>query len=335
MTRHGHLFEQITSFENLLAAARKALRGKLHRPEAAAFFFHMEQELLALQGELLRGSYRPGPYTRFWVNDPKRRRICAPALRDHVVHQAVCRALDPLFDSWQVSGSYACRQGKGHHAAVRQAQRYARQSRYVWRGDVHKFFDSVDHQVLKSLLDRKFKDARVLDLFWLIIDYPLPGLSRGKGLPIGNLTSQYFANFYLSGLDHHIEGSLRAKRYLRYMDDLALFSDSKAELHGWNAEIRAYLRDRLALELNENQSSVAPVTQGFGFLGFRVFPALIRLKGYGRTRFFRKWRSGEAAWASGTKTEHEFLQSAASLLGHIRHADTRNLRRAFFWGEGP
>ena len=166
--RIGHLFEQIVRFDNLLAAAHKAVQGKKNRQPVAAFYFHLETELLQLERELLSDSYRPRPYRSFWVHEPKQRRICAADIRDRVVHHAIIRVLEPHFESYFIHDTYACRHGKGTHRAVRRAQAFSRRYRYVLQLDVRQFFASVDHAVLKSLLARRFKDRRHLrqQFFW-------------------------------------------------------------------------------------------------------------------------------------------------------------------------
>jgi retron-type reverse transcriptase len=219
MKRSGGLFEKIIAFDNLLLAARKAQRGKRHRTSVAHFLFHLEPQILTLQEELRAGTYRMQPYHTFTIYEPKQRQICAAAFRDRVVQHALCTVLDPLFEASFIHDTYACRRGKGTHAAVRRAQQFARKFPYVLKCDVRKYYDSIDHAVLKALLRRQLKDTACLALLDHIIAHPLPGSRPGKGLPIGNLTSQYFANLYLGELDHLVKERLRCKGYVRYMDD--------------------------------------------------------------------------------------------------------------------
>ena len=330
MKRHGHLFEQIATFDNLLLAARKALRGKKDKRPVAAFYFHLEPELLRLQEELLEGTYVSRPYRSFMVYEPKPRKICAADIRDRVVHHAICNVLEPIFEAFSIYDSYACRKGKGTHRAIRRAQAFSRRSRYFLKLDVEKCFETVDHGRLKDLLARKFKDKRLLTLLGQIIDHPIPDGESGKGLPIGNLTSQYFANFYLGHLDHFVKDDLGVRFYLRYMDDMLLFGDNKAGLYSCLSKVRRFLRDRLLLHLKENAILLAPVAQGIPFLGFRVFSGLIRVQRSGWIRFVRKMRDRERAYLDGQMDEGTFVQSVQSLLGHIRHANTYHLRRNLF-----
>lgn len=320
MRRVGYVFGNVAAFDNLLGAARRALRGKRDRAAVAAFYFGLESELLSLERDLNAGTYQPRPYRSFMVYEPKPRRICAADIRDRVVHHAICRILDPVFESFSISDSYACRKGKGTHRAIARAQQLSRQYRYFLKLDVEKFFDRVDHGCLKRLLRRKFKDARLLRLLDQIIDHPLPDGVPGKGLPIGNLTSQYFANFYLGHLDHRIKNDLRVAGYVRYMDDMLLFGDEKADLHRHGRAICNFLKEHLLLDLKDRATLLAPVIQGIPFLGVRVFPGLIRLQRTGRVRFQRKLRQREQAFLAGDLDEARFVQSAQSLLGHIRNA---------------
>jgi retron-type reverse transcriptase len=202
MKRYGHLFEQVVTFENLCLAAEKAFRGKKDKQRVATFYFHQETEVLRLQEELCSGTYQMRPYRVFEVREPKPRKICAADFRDRVVHHAICNVLDPIFEASSIYDTYACRRDKGSYAAVRRAHEFARRGRYYLKCDVRKYFESVDHAVLKALLRRKIKDETLLALLDRIIDHPIPDAVPGKGIPIGNLTSQYFANLYLGELDH-------------------------------------------------------------------------------------------------------------------------------------
>lgn len=330
MKRYGYLFEQIATFDNLLLAAKKALRDKKDRLPVAEFYFHLETELLQLEEELRTNTYVPCTYRTFMVYEPKPRKICAADIRDRVLHHALCDVLEPIFEAFSISDSYACRKDKGTHRALRRAQRFSRNYRYFLKLDVRHFFETVDHQRLKELLARKFKDRRLLDLLAQIIDHPLPEGQPGKGLPIGNLTSQHFANFYLGYADHFIKDELGVRSYLRYMDDMLVFGDDKEELHWILAAVRRFLTEYLLLELKEEAVVLAPVSQGISFLGFRLFPGLIRLQRSGWTRFRRRLRERECAYREGALDECGLVQSAQSLLGYIQHANTLHLRQRFF-----
>ena len=330
MKRQGHLFERVVAYPTLLAAAHRARRGKGNRLEVARFLFHLESNLLALQQELRSGAYRMRPYRAFEIREPKRRLICAAHFRDRVVHHGVCGVLDPIFEAGLISDTYACRRGKGTHAAVRRLQEFSRRWAYVLVSDVRRYFETLDHQVLKSLCRRKVKDKALLDLLDRIIDHPLPGGCPGKGVPIGTLTSQYFANRYLGELDHFVKERLRLPGYVRYMDDFAVFSEDKPRLHRTLASIRVFLRETLRLELREERTFVAPVSQGAPFLGFRVFPGLVRLDGRKLARLRRRVRRREADYRWGRIDENALSRSVRGMVGHVAHIDSLQVRRQVF-----
>jgi retron-type reverse transcriptase len=330
--RARHLFERIASFAALSRAARAAARGKKRKGGVARFLLDAEREVLALERELRVGTYRPRPFRTFVVRDPKPRTICAADFRDRVVHHAVCAELEPLFERGFMDGSYACRKGKGAHAAARRAQEILRLFRYYLKLDVRKFFDSVDHGVLKRLLGRRIKDADFLRLLGAIIDQQVPWTEAGKGIPIGNLTSQHFANLYLDPLDHFVKETLRVKGCVRYMDDVVLFADEKGFLWDALAQVERFLRERLLLSVKEGSSVLAPAGEGLSFLGLRIFPGVVRIQRRGWRRFRRKAIERERTFAAGEIDEETFVRSMASLTGHLRHAATRNLRASFFVG---
>ena len=327
MKRYSRLFPQITGFNNLLLAANKASRGKRHKPAVASFDFHLEREVLTLQSELDEGHYQPGTFFTFDIRDPKPRRICAAPFRDRVVHHAICNVLDPFFDRRLISDSYACRSGKGSHAALKRAQHFSRRYPFFLKIDIRRYFDSIDHKVLKNLLRRIFKDQQLLALLERIIDNAPPDAVPGKGLPIGNLTSQYFANIYLGELDHFLKEQQKIKGYIRYMDDMLVFASDKSKLHQILAVIRQFLDERLHLQLKESALLLMPVTEGIPFLGFRVWPRLVRLDHRSLRRLRRRLRYAEQACLGGRIEMDQLTNTTASVFAHVTHADTLCLRR--------
>jgi retron-type reverse transcriptase len=328
MKRSGHLFEQVADFYALAAAARRAARGKGASLSAAAFIFNMEGEILRLQREILDGSYRPLPYRTFYISEPKPRTISAADFRDRVAHHALCAVLEPLFERAAISDSYACRPGKGSHRAVRKAQCFSRRFGRFLKLDIRKFFETLDHKVLKTDLRRLVKDPRLLELADRIIEHGAPGSPPGKGLPIGNLTSQHFANHYLTSLDHFIKGKLQVPGYVRYMDDFLLFSDSKNFLRGAHQTINEFVQRNLKLTLKSEATVHAPVSEGIPFLGLRLWPQIVRLDGSGKRRLIRALRLGTEGLVSGRLNEPDLAASLRSRLGHAEHADTLGLRRS-------
>ncbi len=319
--------DRVASFANLIAAARRAVRGHRQTRAAQRLLFELEPAVLELQRGLLAMTWRPGPFRTFAVFEPKERRIAAAPMRDRVVHHALCGPLAPVIEADAIEHSYACRIGKGAHRAAGRARALCRRYRYFLKADVRRYFDSVDHGVLKGLLAERVADARVLQLLARIIDHQPPGSTPGKGIPIGNLTSQHFANLYLGVLDRAMVAR-HGGRYLRYMDDLVLFADDKVELHRARAEAATLLRERLRLELKAAGTFVAPVAEGVPFVGRRIFPGTVRLSRTARSRLIRGWRRRLAGLAAGEVDKQGLLRSAESVVGHLRHMNTWMLRRA-------
>ncbi len=334
MKRQQELFEKIVSFENLLNASKKAFRGKQNQSAVFRFCFNLEYELLELKQELTHGLYKPRDYKIFEIREPKIRKICSSAFRDRIVHHAICNVLEPLFEKRLISDTYACRVGKGLHAAVKRCQQLTQKNGYYLKCDIRKFFESIDHMLLKVLLRRLIKDKRVLGLLDQITDHEVPGYALFKGLPIGNLTSQHFANLYLGELDHFLKERLRVKAYIRYMDDFVLFAPRKELLHSYLGSLRGYLSEKLKLELKEKVTKIAPVSEGVPFLGFRIYPSLIRVQRVNLIRYRKKIRQKEWDYESGKLVEAKLIESVNSLIAHISHASTLSLRRKEFHGIG-
>lgn len=329
MKRDGNLFEEVVSFENLLVAAKRAFRGKKDKARVARFYFDLENELLCIREELQDKTYRPRTLRIFKIREPKVREIGASDFRDRVVHHAVCNIIEPILERGYIHHSYACRVGKGTHRAVRQAQIFSRTNRYYLKCDVRQYFARIDRNILKEIIDRKFKDH---DLIWLLntlIDSAQSD-QPGKGIPIGSLTSQHFANLYLDRLDHYIKDSLRVKGYLRYMDDFILFGDEKTDLHSLHFSIRNFLHDELELKLKDKATMLAPVLDGIPFLGFRIFPNLIRLKQENKKRALNTLKSRTRAFKAGEISEEEYSRSLMSITDYLKIASTYNLRKDVF-----
>jgi len=316
LKRYGYLLEQITAFENLWQAFRLAKRGCGATPAVCRFAFYLEPELLRLQAELQHGTYQPGRHRYFTIHDPKRRTIAVAPFRDRVVHHAIVRALTPIYERVFIFDSYATRPGKGTHAAIRRAQTFLRRHAWYWKTDIDQYFDSVDHAVLLDLLERKMKDRAVLALLARIIrNTPV----SGKGLPIGNLTSQFLANVYLDPLDHAIKERLRVPGYVRYMDDLVLFAPSRRALLTWGGDIAEFVQARLHLRLKAHATLLNRAAHGLSFLGMRIFPNVIRMKPVNRRRSLKRLARREAEWAAGELDDATLQQSVVSLIGHLRY----------------
>lgn len=270
MKTHTNIFENAFTFENMLAAYLRARRGKQGRREIAAFGWRLEANLLQLREDVLSGTYVHGAYRHFIVCDSKRREISAAPFRDRVVHHAVVAALEPIFDKGFIYDTYACRVGKGTQAALARFEQFSCVSRYVLSMDISKYFASIDHAILFSLLKRKIRDTRILELCRRIIASTED--SPGCGIPIGNLTSQLFANIYLNEFDQYAKHTLRLPHYIRYMDDIAILSDDKQQLHEVKGAAAEFMRERLGLVLHPRKVQIMPTATGIDFLGYRIYP---------------------------------------------------------------
>ncbi len=337
MKRYGNLYPQIVEFENLLLAARKAQKGKRFRDNVLDFNYNLESELLTLQHELKTQTYQPGAYRTFRIKEPKTRMISAAPYRDRVVHHALCNIIVPIFERTFINDSYANRVGFGTHKALRRFTQFARSSRYVLQCDISKYFPTIDHAILKQFLRRKLKCRDTLWLIDTIIDnsneqLPLieyfPGddlltpLSRRKGLPIGNLTSQFFANIYLNNFDHFVKEQLKVTKYLRYVDDFALFADEREFLAEARKSIESYLA-KLRLRIHPIKSQLFATKHGANFVGFRIFPDRIRVRSANLRRGRRRLGRLQTHYAQGKIDKQKVDQSLQSWQAHLDHADTK------------
>lgn len=320
----GGLFEHFSSFSNLLAAYQKARRGTRKNQATSEFFLNLEYELFEMQESLRLMTYYPEDYRYFQIYDPKERTISVAPFRDRVVHHALVNVLEPIYERCFIYDSYATRKGKGTHKALRQAQRYLKRTGWFFKTDISKYFDSIQHDVLLELLSLKIKDKQVLEITERIIRN---GGAGGVGLPIGNLTSQFFANVYLNKFDHFVKQELRFKEYIRYMDDFVLFSSDKDWLKQARLEIEAYLKEQLGLSLKPSGTYINSATNGLTFLGRRVFPATLRIAPENLKRMLKRMKACEADHLSGEMDEATFLQIMNSYWSIIQHGDTLGLRK--------
>ncbi len=337
------MFEEVTSWENLLLAWRRASRGKRGQECVARFEYRLEDNLNTIRDELREQQYRPGAYTSFEIHEPKRRLISAAPFRDRVVHHALCNVTEPVFERRFVDESYANRVGKGTHRALDSCQRYARKFPYALQIDVRQFFASIDHELLLKALRKSLSDQRVLRLVEQILESgervhdaayrmvyfpgdPLWAALRPRGLPIGNLTSQLWCNVYLDDLDHFVKRDLGCKGYVRYVDDLVLFAESKPTLWKWKSAVEARLA---ALRLSAHpHAHPRPVAEGIPFLGFIVGPARKRLKRRKGVHFSRKLRTGLRDHQCGKQDARSVARSLDGWLNHVRFANTVGLRKS-------
>jgi retron-type reverse transcriptase len=340
---HDNLFGAIANFGALHAAYRKAVRGKRRKPGAAAFAANLERQLLRLERELLDGTWRPGRYVELQVRDPKPRLVSAAPFRDRVVHHALCAVVEPLFDRGFICHSYANRAGKGTHRAVAQYEHWRDRHRHVLRCDIYRYFPAIDHERLKADFRRRIGCPATLALMDAVVDgsnaqepvhlyYTGDDLfapyRRRRGLPIGNLTSQFYANLHLDGLDHFATEVLRAP-YLRYVDDFALFHDDAAILEAWRERIADWLARR-RLSLHPCKTHIAATRASATFLGYVLEPGRRRLPDDNVRRFRNRLRGLRDRWRAGAIDATAVAAHIAAWTAHAEHADTWRLRHAIF-----
>ena len=340
-------FDEIASFSALHTAALRAARGKRSKPGAAAFLANLEKEVLRLERELRGGTYRPGRYRTIEIFDPKHRTVSAAPFRDRVVHHAFCAIAEPLFERGFIHDSYANRKGKGTHRAIARYETFQNRFGHVLRCDIYRYFPAIDHEILKRDLRRRIACERTLELADRIVDasnpqesvnlhYPGDDLfapfSRRRGLPIGNLTSQFFANVYLDRLDHFCKEVLRAKGYVRYVDDFVLFHDDPGTLTEWRDRIARFLEGR-RLRLHPRKTWIAQTDAPTTFLGLVLLPSGRRMLPEENVRRFRnRLRGLRSRWRAGTVTREEIDRRVGAWIAHAGHAHSWRLRQAIFRG---
>lgn len=282
---------RIASMENLHEVFLRAARGKATKRAVRDFREHLDEKLAEMSRQLLDGSFRFGNYHFFTVYDPKQRTICAASFPERVAFHAIMRICHPVLDDYQTNDSFASRKGRGQYAAIERAQQQARKFEWFAKLDMKKYFDSVNHNIMLSQLSRLFKDRQLLLYFRDLLDgYEV---NEGSGLPIGNLTSQYFANHYLSVADHYAREQLKVPAMVRYMDDIIFFGNDKAVLINQVYNFHEYVHD--TLYLSAHPPVVNRTKMGIPFLGYVVFPGHLRLNG----RSLRRFRPTSYMSASG------------------------------------
>ncbi|MDO4962074.1 MAG: RNA-directed DNA polymerase [Eubacteriales bacterium] len=339
MTDERYSYENIYGFSNLYNAYRMAARGKRNAPDIIRFELDLAQNLWRLHEELKDRTYRPSGYYRFMIYDPKKREIQASYFRDRVLQHSLCdNILRPYFENRLIYDCAACRQGKGTHFAMRRLSEFLRKfysqhgtNGFFLKCDVRKYFDSVDHEVLKQRLEN-FPDERMRDLLYMIIDSH--NADTGKGLPLGNQTSQWFALYYLDPVDRLIKEQYRIKYYTRYMDDLVLIHEDKEYLKEVLAGVRDFADQKLHLEFNQ-KTQIFPLSQGVDYLGWHFYltdtgKIIKKLRSSNKQRFKRRLKAFARKYAQEEMTSEEIRRSLVSYNGHLKHGHTWKLRRHIY-----
>jgi len=335
MKIYKNLFTRIISLENLVLAWEEFRVDKGKKIDVREFEFSLEQNIFSLHRDLIAKRYSHGPYKGFYIRDPKVRHIHKATVRDRVLHHAVFRILNPIFEETFIPNSFSCRIGKGTHKGVLTAETMLRKESqnytvpcYALKCDVKKFFDSVDHEILLAILKKRIADP---DTMWLVQQIVWSFTGKWKtlfdhlGLPIGNLTSQLFANVYMNEFDQFVKQKLKVKHYARYTDDFVIISIDEKYLEGLLDPFQKFIGDRLKLSLHPKKCAILDAGQGIDFLGYVILPHYRLLRSKTKRRIFRKLKYLVAQYRKGAIDEHSLSQSLQSYLGALSHAHTYQL----------
>lgn len=331
MKTYKRLYEKIVSFENLFATYKTFRKGKRFKDDVLKFEYNYETELFKLQGELIEHTYVPLPAHRFFIYEPKKRGIVAACVRDRVVHHALCRVIEPIFDKRFIYDTYACRLHKGALAAIKRFERFKRRllthysedEIYILKADIQKYFENIGHHILLELMRKKIADEEVIWLLKRILE----SNNSTKGIPIGNLTSQFFANLYLNPLDQFIKHHLSFKYYIRYMGDFVLMDISKERLQKAKREIAHFLKENLRLNLHPKKQTISPLKCGVDFLGFKIFSTHRLLRKENVKRFRRRLKRMKKQFERKQITVGRIGLSIKGWIAHAKQGNTYGLRK--------
>ena len=354
--RIGYLYDSLTSWSNLYLSYKKACKHKKSKSETTEWMYNCEKYLFELQAELKEQRYKPMPYKYFMIREPKERVISVAVFRDRVVHHALVNIIEPYFEATFIKDSYATRKNKGLHLAVKAAQNYACCNQWYLKLDIQKFFASVNHEILLNLINRKIKDPAVMSLCRIILSNQTVsmGMEENKGLPVGNLTSQFFANIYLNQLDHFVKQDIGLRAadfqigcgksefatpthatprfgYVRYMDDFILFSDDPMDLKDALRKIEHFVQQQLDLRIKPKSVQINRVSHGIPFLGYRIFPKLLRIRKENLKRCLKGIQKTEQAYIQGKISAEVLYQGTRSRMGFIGYAHSTHMLQSI-WG---
>lgn len=322
MKRVYGLFESIYHRDNLGAAVWKAARGKYNKPEVKNFIANADNELTLIAQQIQNGQLQFQDYQQFEVRDTKTRTIQAPSFRDRVIHNAIIRVTGPVFERSAICNSYACRAGKGQHAALKQLSQWVKRSQWYGKIDVLKYYDSIPHQQLLMLLADRFGEQRLIALFESLLNsYQC---TPNKGLPIGALTSQYLGNFYLDEFDRRLLATTNVKYYMRYMDDMIMLG-TREQMTAARSEAQQILSTLQLSAKHDGEWNRA--SQGIPYLGFTVYPDRLRLNPGARKRLRKKWTDVRAQFKAGVMTEAEVQARGSAIFAHAEFSDDIAWRR--------
>ena len=326
-------YSQLCSYGNLYLAFKNARKGKTLKPYVVEFDHRFKDNLLQLRTELLFHSYKPKPLQTFILRDPKTRKISKSHFRDRVIHHTLCNIIAPIFEKDFIYDSYANRVGKGTFKAIERfeyfqgkvSHNYTRTA-FVLKADIKKYFDNVSHDILLSIIEKRIKDKQVLWLIKIIFSNHKTE-KKGRGIPLGNLTSQFFANVFLNELDHFVKQKLNAKYYIRYVDDFVILHESPEVLREYMKEIDSFLRDNLDLELHPDKSKIIPMSKGTDFLGMRIFLHHKLIKERNLRKFYKKLNLLTLQYDTGATNYDTIYDSLEGWAAYVNNANTHKLKK--------
>lgn len=348
------MFNTLCNFEHLLNSYRLARRDNRYKRQVCKFDFFLEDNLFKLRWELLTNRYSPYPYTYFVVTDPKTRHVAAPNFRDRVFHHALVSVIEQLFDKSFIEDAYACRKGRGTHFAKNRLKKFLQAARsvygketdlYILQCDITKFFPSISWDILINLINKKIDCPKIQELIVKIITTHKVFLNKNKiqslpkevisieerrGLPIGNLTSQLFANVYLNELDHFVKENLKEHWYGRYMDDFYIIHPDKKHLKKLKEKISVFLQDNLRLTLHPRKSVIQNIKNGVAFVGYRTFYDHVLIRGSTLQRFQRKLKKKKKLVKIGQSDQKSLELMKSSFAGHLNYANAYRLKHCLF-----
>jgi retron-type reverse transcriptase len=326
------LFDHIISLENLFKAWQEFKRGKTNKIEIQQFAFNLENNIFGLHNRLVKKTWKPDPYISFYVKDPKLRHIHKASVRDRVFNQALFRILYQIFDKGFIFDSYSCREKKGTHLGVLRLKSYIRKNSqnytktsFALKCDVRKFFDNINHSILFNLIKNHITDPNILSLVKMLLESF--ETNPGVGLPLGNVTSQLFANVYLNELDQFIKHTLKVKYYVRYCDDFTILDSDRVVLQKYIQDIDTFLQKKLYLFLHPNKIVIRKCTQGIDFLGYVALPKYTTLRTKTKRRILRKIRFIKKQLNQNMITLKVFDHTMQSYLGMLMHCEGHKIKQ--------
>ncbi len=343
MQTHTNIYNKIYAYENLLKAYKEARKSKTQLTYVIAFTKELKENLLQLQKELKEETYQPHPLTTFTLRDPKLRIISKSIFKDRIIHHALVQVIEPLFDPTFIFDSHANRIGKGTAKALERYDLFLRKltqngknlyergdtkfpKGYALKADIKKYFDNVDQKILLEMIKRKIKDEEIIWLIRKILQNFTTEI-QGKGMPLGNLTSQFFANIYLNELDQFIKHILKIRYYIRYVDDFVILNESKETLETYKEEINQFLKQTLKIELHPEKSKIISLSRGVQLLGFRVFHTHKILRKKARRRIIIRLNEWKELYDFGLLEPEQALEKILGWMAYAVQGNTYHLRK--------